>query len=157
MSIGNRNSQHSFAQIPDVKMARSQFDRSFALKDTFNFDYLIPIFVDEILPGDTANVNMATFARLATQKVPIMDNMYVDYFFFFVPNRLLWDNWEKFNGAQTDPGDSTSFVLPSLEQFGAGEPNVNTIYDKFGLPTDVTGAWTLGNTLPLRAYNLIWN
>lgn len=154
--LGNRFSQHSFAQIPDVRMARSQFDRSFALKDTFNFDYLIPIFVDEILPGDTANVSASVFARLATQLVPIMDNLYIDYFFFFVPNRLLWTNWEKFNGAQDNPGDSTSFVLPSLDAFPAGGPEVDTIYDKMGLPTDVAGAWTLGNTLPLRAYNLIW-
>lgn len=155
--LGNRYSQHSFAQIPDVKMARSQFDRSFTIKDTFNFDYLVPIFVDEILPGDTCNVTMNTFARLATQKVPIMDNMYIDFFFFFVPNRLLWNNWEKFNGAQTNPGDSISYVLPSLDAFLAGGPEVDTIYDKFGLPTDVAGAWTLGNTLPLRAYNKIWN
>jgi len=69
--IGNRYSQHNFAQVPDVRMARSQFDRSFALKDTFNFDYLIPIFVDEILPGDTCNVSLSTFARLATQKYPL--------------------------------------------------------------------------------------
>lgn len=155
--LGNRNSQHSFAQIPDVKMARSQFDRSFTIKDTFNFDYLIPIFVDEILPGDTANVRMNTFARLATQIVPIMDNLYIDYFFFFVPNRLLWNNWEKFNGAQTNPGDSTSYILPSLDAFPNGGPEVDTIYDKMGLPTDVGTGWTLGNTLPLRAYNKIWN
>lgn len=157
MLQSNRESQHKFAEVPDVKMARSQFDRSFTVKDTFNFDYLVPIFVDEILPGDTCNVRMSTFARLATQLVPIMDNLYIDFFFFFVPNRLLWTNWEKFNGAQTNPGDSTSYVLPSLDQFGAGNPDVGTIYDKFGLPTDVTGAWTLGNTLPLRAYNKIWN
>ena len=84
--LGNRYSQHSFAQIPSVNMARSQFDRSFTIKDTFDFDYLVPIFVDEIIPGDTANVNLNCFARLATQKVPIMDNMYIDFFFFFVPN-----------------------------------------------------------------------
>lgn len=155
--LGNRHSQHTFAQIPDVRMARSQFDRSFTVKDTFNFDYLVPIFVDEILPGDTANVRMATFARLATQIVPIMDNLYIDFFFFFVPTRLVWSNWEKFNGAQDNPGDSTTFVLPSLDQFPAGGPEVGTIYDKFGLPTDVVGAWTLGNTLPLRCYNKIWN
>lgn len=155
--LGNRFSQHSFAQIPDVRMARSQFDRSHTLKDTFNFDYLIPVFVDEILPGDTCNVTLNCFARLATQLVPIMDNLYIDFFFFFVPNRLLWTNWEKFNGAQTNPGDSTSYVLPSLDAFSAGAPDVDTIYDKMGLPTDVAGAWTLGNTLPLRAYNKIWN
>lgn len=155
--LGNRFSQHSFAQIPDVKMARSQFDRSFALKDTFNFDYLVPIFVDEILPGDTCNITLNTFGRLATQLVPIMDNLYVDFFFFFVPNRLLWQNWEKFNGAQDNPGDSTSYILPALDPFSANNPAVDTIYDKMGLPTNVAGAWTLGNTLPLRAYNRIWN
>ena len=155
--LGNRYSQHSFAQIPDVKTTRTQFDRSFTVKDTFNFDYLVPIFVDEILPGDTCNVRLNTFARLATQLVPIMDNLYIDFFFFFVPNRLLWDNWEKFCGAQDNPGDSTSFVVPSLDQFPSGGPEVGTIYDKFGLPTDVAGAWTLTNVLPLRAYNLVWN
>lgn len=155
--LGNRNSQHQFALQPDVKIPRSVFDRSFTLKDTFDFDYLIPIFVDEILPGDTCNVSLNTFARMATQIRPIMDNMYVDYFFFFVPNRLVWTNWEKFNGAQTNPGDSTSYVLPSLDAFTAGNPDVDTIYDKMGLPTDVAGAWTLGNTLPLRCYNKIFN
>lgn len=157
MNIGNRFSQHSFAQIPDVKMARSSFDRSFTVKDAFAFDYLIPIFVDEILPGDTANVTVNAFGRLATQIVPIMDNIYLDFFFFFVPNRLLWQNWEKFCGAQTNPGDSTSYVLPTLDAFGANQPAVDTIYDKMGLPTNVAGAWTLSNTLPLRAYNKIWN
>lgn len=121
------------------------------------FDKLIPILVDEIVPGDTINCQMESFARLATQLVPIMDNLYVDFFFFFVPCRLLWTNWPKFMGEQTNPGDSISYVLPSLDAFTAGNPDVDTIYDKMGLPTDVAGAWTLGNTLPLRAYNLIWN
>lgn len=157
MLRSNRDSQHSFANIPDVKMARSQFDRSFSLKDTFQFDYLIPILVDEIIPGDTMNVKMSTFARLATQIVPIMDNLYIDYFFFFVPCRLLWTNWERFNGAQDNPADTTSYQMPSLDAFPAGGPEVDTIYDKFGLPTDVAAGYTLKNTLPLRAYNLIWN
>lgn len=77
--LGNRNSQHSFATIPSVNMARSQFNRSFGTKTTFDFDYLVPVFVDEILPGDTANVKLNSFARLATQIVPIMDNMYIDF------------------------------------------------------------------------------
>lgn len=149
--------QHSFSAIPAVNMARSVFDRSFAVKDTFDFDYLIPIFVDEILPGDTANVQLHTFARLATQIVPIMDNMYIDYFFFFVPNRLLWSNWEKFCGARTNPSDSISYTLPKLDIFPAGGPEVGTIYDKYGLPTDVAADWQLDNTLPLRCYNKIWN
>lgn len=156
--LGNRYSQHSFAQIPDVHIQRSSFDRSFTVKDTFDFDYLVPIFLDEILPGDTCNVNVNTFARLATQKVPIMDNMYVDYFFFFVPNRLVWDNWEKFNGAQENPGDTTSYQVPVI-QFATGEfPTTGTIYDKMGLPCDLGGSATMVvNSLPLRCYNLIWN
>lgn len=155
MQLGNRFSQHSFAQIPDVKMARSQFDRSFTIKDTFDFDYLVPIFVDEILPGDTCNVTVNTFGRLATQKVPIMDNMYIDFFFFFVPNRLVWDNWEKFNGAQTDPGDSTDFIIPTQTSRATTGEVVGSIWDKMGLPTQIPGLEV--NTLPFRAYNLIWN
>lgn len=156
MQLGNRHSQHSFAQIPSVNISRSQFDRSFSVKDTFDFDYLVPIFVDEVLPGDTCNVSVNTFARLATQKVPIMDNMYIDFFFFYVPNRLVMDNWEKLCGAQTDPGDSTDYILPQLT-FPAGGPEVGTIYDKMGLPTDVIGSYTIKNSLPFRCYNLIWN
>lgn len=154
--LGNRYSQHSFAQIPNVNIGRSQFDRSFTVKDTFDFDYLVPFMVDEVLPGDTFNVSLNAFARLATQKVPIMDNLYVDYFFFFVPNRLVFDNWEKMNGAQTDPDDSTDFILPQITSPGVGGFTVGSIYDKMGLPTGI-GSVVISNTLPLRAYNLIWN
>lgn len=156
--LGNRFSQHSFAQIPDVHIPRSSFDRSFILKDTFDFDYLIPIFIDEIIPGDTCNLNVNTFARLATQKVPIMDNMMVDFFFFFVPNRLVWDNWEKFCGSQTDPGDSTSYLVPTCIFPYAERPTVGSIYDKFGLPCNMQATGSIAaNSLPFRAYNLIWN
>lgn len=153
--LGNRHSQHSFAQIPDIKMTRSQFDRSFTVKDTFDFDYLIPIFVDEILPGDTANVTLNTFGRLATQKVPIMDNMFIDFFFFFVPNRLVWNNWEKFNGAQEDPGDSTDYVIPTLTTTSVSGELAGSISDKFGIPIQIPGLEV--NALPYRAYNLIYN
>jgi len=156
VQLGNRYSQHSFAQIPDVKIGRSQFDRSSTVKSTFDFDYLIPIFLDEVIPGDTYNVTMASFARLATQVVPVMDNMYMDYFFFFVPNRLTYAYWEKMNGAQDNPADTTDYILPTLT-FAAGKPDVDTIFDHFGLPTDVTADWILSNTLPLRCYNRIWN
>ena len=155
MKLGNRHSQHSFAQIPQVNMARSKFNRSFGIKDTFDFDYLIPIFVDEILPGDTVNLNVKSFARLATQVVPLMDNMYIDYYFFFVPNRLVWNNWERFNGAQDDPGDSTDYLVPTITVNTGTGFTVGSIYDKMGLPTDVDDISI--NALPLRAYNLIWN
>lgn len=154
--LGSRYSQHSFAQVPSVNIGRSSFDRSFTVKDTFDFDYLIPIMVDEVLPGDTMNVQLNSFARLATQIVPVMDNMYIDFFFFFVPNRLLWTNWERFNGAQDDPADTIDYILPYMD-FTLGNPDVDTIYDKMGIPTDVAAAWRLNNTLPLRAYNRIWN
>lgn len=156
--LGNRFSQHSFAQIPDVKMARSQFDRSFTTKDTIYFDLLTPIFVDEILPGDTCNLTVKHFARLATQKVPIMDNLYLDFFFFFVPNRLVWDNWERFNGAQDDPGDTTDYLIPTTTLNSANASN-GSIFDKMGIPTIVplSPITFEVNVLPLRAYNLIWN
>lgn len=155
MQLGNRYSQHSFAQVPDVNMARSSFDRSYTVKDTFDFDYLVPIMVDEIIPGDTMNLTVNSFGRLATQKVPIMDNLYIDYFFFFVPMRLVWDNWEKFCGAQEDPGDSTDFLVPTVTLSTGSGAEVGSIYDKFGIPTEVDNLEV--NALPLRAYNLIWN
>lgn len=153
--LGSRASQHNFAQIPDVKMARSQFDRSFTVKDTFDFDQLVPCFVDEVIPGDTANVTLNTFGRLATQLVPIMDNMMIDFFFFFVPNRLVWDNWEKFNGAQDDPGDSTDFLVPTITTTAVTGEAVGSIYDKFGIPTGIPDLEI--NALPFRAYYLCWN
>lgn len=157
MQLGNRKAQHSFAMIPDVKIGRSQFDRSHTIKDTFDFDYLIPIYVDEVIPGDTYNVTLSCFARLATQVVPVMDNMYIDFFFFFVPNRLTYEKWEQMMGANIpDPDSSTDFISPTMP-FASGKPDVDSIYDKYGLPTDVTNAWTLKNTLPLRCYNKIFN
>lgn len=158
MQLGSRHSQHSFAQIPDVQVPRSNFNRSFGIKDTFDFDYLVPIFIDEVLPGDTFKLNVHAFARLATQKVPIMDNMYIDYFFFFVPNRLTWNNWEKFNGAQTDPGDTTDYIIPTIDPGTPSAFDINSIYDKFGMPLNVnyTSTWKI-SALPFRAYNLIWN
>ena len=152
--LGNRYSQHSFAQIPEVNIQRSTFDRSFTVKDTFDFDSLIPIYVDEIIPGDTHHVTVGAFMRLATQLYPIMDNMYVDFFFFFVPNRLVWDNFEKMCGAQDNPGDSTSYVFPILTPSTAF--TVGSLFDKMGLPTDVANV-AVKNTLPLRAYLKIYN
>jgi len=154
--LGSRYAQHSFAQIPQVHIPRSKFDRSFTIKDTFDFDYLVPLFVDEVLPGDTFTCNLATFARLATQKVPIMDNMKIDYFFFFTPNRLVNDNWEKMCGAQENPDDTTDYINPQMT-FPAGGPEVGSIFDKMGIPTDIAAGFTIKNTMPLRAYNLIWN
>lgn len=128
-------------------------------KTSFDAGYLIPIWVDEVLPGDTFNLRMTLFGRLATPIFPVMDNIYLDSFFFFVPCRLLWDNWQKFMGEQDNPGDSISFVIPQLASNSTGFVPL-TIYDYFGLPTQgqVTGGVGVSiNALPLRAYNLIWN
>lgn len=154
--LGSRNSQHSFAQIPQVNIPRSSFDRSFTVKDTFDFDYLIPIFVDEVLPGDTFNLKVNAFARLATQIAPVMDNMYLDYFFFYVPNRLTYEKWEKLNGAQDNPADTVDYIMPTITAAAVTGFLVDSIFDKFGLPTGIASL-VIPNSLPLRCYNLIWN
>ncbi|AXH73266.1 MAG: major capsid protein [Microviridae sp.] len=151
----NRNKQtHVFSEVPRAEIQRSSFDRSHGVKTTFDSSFLIPVFVDEALPGDTFNVRMTAMARLATPIKPIMDNLYLDSFFFAVPYRLLWDNWEKFNGAQTDPGDSIDFEIPQVHN-GATVLPVGSLYDYMGLPTGITNLEF--SQLPLRAYVAIWN
>ncbi|WNK13160.1 MAG: major capsid protein [Microvirus sp.] len=149
------NASHSFAQVPKAEIPRSTFDRSHGHKTCFNAGELIPVLVDEMLPGDTFNVSMTGFARLATPIFPIMDNMYLDTQFFAVPVRLLWDNWQKFNGEQTDPGDSTDFTVPQIVSPAVTGFDPNTIHDYFGLPPGVPNLSV--SCLWHRAYNLIWN
>ena len=145
---------HSFSTVPVAETPRSTFNRSHGYKTTFDAGYLIPVLVDEALPGDTFSCNMTTFARLATPIAPLMDNLYCDVFFFAVPNRLLWTNWERFNGAQDDPGDSTDFLVPQITA-PVGGYAVGSVFDYMGLPTGVAGF--SHSALPLRAMNLIWN
>ena len=143
---------HEFSRVPQAEIQRSTFNRVHGLKTTFDSGLLVPIYVDEVLPGDTFQCNATGFGRLATPIYPIMDNMYVETFFFFVPNRLIWDNWEKFNGAQDNPGDSTDYLVP---QITGATITGNSLYDYMGLPTAVAGIEF--NNLHGRAYNLIWN
>ncbi len=145
---------HSFSRVPKAEIPRSSFDRSHGLKTTFDASGIIPILVDEALPGDTFNLKMTSFARLATPIFPIMDNMYMDFFFFAIPHRLVWNNWEKFCGAQEDPGDSTDFTIPVRTEPGAGA-TVHSLFDYMGMPLGITGLSV--NSLPYRAYNLVWN
>ena len=155
----NFGSSHSFAQVPRVDIPRSTFDRSHGYKTAFSSGYLIPVFVDEVLPGDTMNLRMSSFARLATPIVPFMDNLYLDSFFFFVPYRLLWTNFKKFMGEQANPGDSTSYLMPTVTS-PVGGYAVGSLYDYLGLPTvgQVGGGNTITHTaMATRAYNLIWN
>lgn len=150
---------HQFAMVPDAEIPRSAFDRQFSHKTTFDSGLLIPVYVDEVLPGDTFSLKMTAFARLATPLFPIMDNLHLDTFFFFVPNRLLWNNWQRFMGQQDNPGDSISYVIPQHTSPVGGYP-VGSLQDYMGLPTvgQVSASYAVSHSaLPLRAYNLIWN
>ena len=150
---------HQFAMIPQAEIPRSSFSRQFTHKTTFDAGYLVPIYVDEVLPGDTFNLKSTLFARMATPLYPTMDNLHLDTFFFFVPNRLIWNNWQKFMGQQDNPGDSISYVVPQ-QVSPAGGYAVGSLQDYMGLPT--VGQVGVGNTVShcafwLRAYNLIFN
>ena len=145
--------KHDFSRAPAANIQRSSFERNHGYKSTFDAGWLIPVFVDEVLPGDTFNLRMHAFGRLATPIHPIMDNLFLDSFFFFVPNRLLWDNWEKFNGAQDNPADSTDFLIPTMTS--AAGFSEGSLADYFGIPTQVAGLEV--DSLHFRAYNLIWN
>ncbi|AXH75022.1 MAG: major capsid protein [Microviridae sp.] len=151
-------STHHFSMIPRADIPRSSFNIESTHKTTFDAGYLVPIYCDEVLPGDSMALSMTAFCRLSTPLFPIMDNLHLDSFFFFVPNRLIWDNWVKFMGEQRNPGDSISFTIPQVVSAANGFV-VGSIYDYFGLPTvgQVTAASTVSvNALPLRAYNLCY-
>ena len=140
--------------MPPPTVQRSLFQRSSGLKTTFNSGFLVPILVDEALPGDTFNVRMSAFGRLATPLHPFMDNLYLSTFFFAVPYRLVWDNWAKFNGEQDEPDDPTDFLIPQIVAPAGGYAE-NSLEDYFGLPTQVAGF--SHSALYHRADALIWN
>lgn len=152
---------HNFAVTPDANIKRSTFDRSHGVKTTFNASKLIPIYVDEALPGDTFRLSMTAFARIATPLKPIMDNMILESFFFAVPNRLLWDNWERFCGYQENPADSTDFTIPVLDDSndpGGELVSEGDLGDYMGLPLGLPYAAAQKiSALPFRAYWKIWN
>jgi hypothetical protein len=151
---------HQFAMIPRADIPRSKFDSQKSYKTTFDAGYLVPVYVDEVLPGDTINLQMTAFARLATPLFPIMDNMHLDSFFFFVPNRLVWENWQKFMGERyPDPDSSIDYTVPETTS-PAGGYAVNSLQDYMGLPTagQIPGTNTVTHcAFWTRAYNLIWN
>jgi hypothetical protein len=145
--------------VPRAEIPRSSFEIQTAHKTTFDAGYLVPIYVDEVLPGDTFNLRMTAFTRLATPLYPTMDNLHLDSFFFFVPNRLIWNNWQKFMGQQDNPGDSISYVVPTVTSPASGYA-VGSVFDYMGLPTvgQVTAGQTITHSaLHLRALNLVWN
>lgn len=156
MNLGDRQAASRFSMTPAVNTGRSQFDRSHQAKDTMNFDELTPIFADIALPGDTMNLQAKVFARLTSSalKNPVMDRMYINYYFFAVPLRIIWNNFERFMGAQDNPDDSTDFVTPKITS-PVGGWTIGSLYDHLGVRTGVAGI-THHNFFG-RAYNLIWN
>lgn len=145
---------HSFSQVPQANIPRSSFNRTHGMKTTFNSGLLVPIFVDEALPGDTFSLDMTGFCRLATPLHPFMDNLVANTFFFSVPIRLIWENWERMNGQQDNPGDSTDYLVPQISS-GASGFAYDTLADYFGLPVEVPNIMV--SALWHRAYNLVWN
>ncbi|QXP08266.1 MAG: major capsid protein [Arizlama microvirus] len=144
---------HNFSQVPKAEIQRSSFNRSHGYKSAFNSGYLIPVYVDEALPGDSFALKMSSFARLSTPIVPFMDNLYMASFFFAVPYRLVWANFKKFCGEQATTTASTAFTLPV---FTAYAPTAESLSDYMGIPP--IGAATISHvSLFHRAYNLIWN
>lgn len=154
----NMPSQHNFAAGPRADISRSNFNRSSSLNTAFSAGLIIPIWLDEMLPGDTLNLSATLFCRQSNPvKVPVT-GLHIDTFWFFVPKRLLWDNWERFNGAQDDPGDSIAFTNPRILLPAAGVA-ANSLADYFGLPVGIANNTALEyvNAYFFRAYNLIWN
>lgn len=157
--------EHAFSRVPTVSMPRSVFNRSSGHKTAFDAGNLIPMYVDEILPGDSVNLKQTILIRLLSASLrPFMDNLFVDTFWFFVPNRLLWSNFKKFMGEQDNPSDSISYTVPQVTapNVASGGITIGHLYDYMGLPVGALsgGGATTGitfNNLHGRAYNQIWN
>lgn len=151
-------SQNDAAMIENPTVPRSTFTGSKTRKTTFNAGELIPFHIEEVLPGDHFKYNVTAYVRMATPLFPMFDNQRIDTFFFFVPNRLVWDNWVKFMGEQTDPADSIDYEIPVIPTESGGQA-ANGIYDHMGIPVagQAGGPGFDINALPFRAYNLIYN
>ena len=147
---------YSFAQQPQVNMPRCSIKRPSTYKTTLNAGLLYPVFCDEVLPGDTFILDASVVARLTTPLVPFMDNLVLDFQFFFIPNRLVWKHWAEFCGEQEQPGVVKNYTVPAVGCPASGY-EVGSIFDYFGIPTGVRFADHDVQALPLRAYNLVWD
>ena len=152
----NRNSENRFAENPQVGVSRSRFQRNSDNKTTFNTGDLIPVYLDEVLPGDTHQIDVACVMRMATPIFPVMDNAFCDFYFFFVPNRLLWEHWKEFMGENKETAwtPKTEYSVPQVTAPKGGWEE-GTLADYLGLPTKVEGISV--SALPGRAYGLIYN
>lgn len=147
--------RHNFSEVPSTSIPRSSFNRDHGYKTTFNADYLIPFLVDEALPGDTFSVRVNAFCRMATPIYPLMDNMFLDFFYFEVPLRQIWDNSRKFFGEQDNPGDSIDYTVPQMVSTATTGYAEQSIFDYLGLPTKVPDL--THSALFTRAFKHIWN
>lgn len=160
-----RNNEAHFNQVPNLEITRSRFKRDQDIKLTFDAGQLIPFYVDEVLPGDTFSIDNVGLVRMSTPIFPVMDNCYLDYYYFFCPDRILWEHWKEFMGEVTDEPwvQTTEYTVPQLKIKGGTAQNKfpleNSILDYMGVPTKIIGA--TGeldiNALPVRAYVKIWN
>ena len=153
----NRNTESHFSLLPRVDISRSRFDRSASVKTTFNTGDIVPFFLEEVLPGDTFNVKTSKVVRMQTLLTPLMDNLYLDTYYFFVPNRLVWQHWKEFCGENTESAwiPETEYAMPQITSPAAGGWEVGTIADYFGIPTGVANLSV--SALPFRSYALIMN
>ncbi len=154
----NRNVESHFALNPTrIDLSRSTFDRSSSVKTSFNAGDIVPFFLEEVLPGDTFNVKSSKVVRMQTLLTPMMDNVYLDTYYFFVPNRLVWKHWKEFNGENTESAwiPETSYEVPQITSPADTGFAVGTIADYFGIPTGIPNLSV--NALPFRAYALIMN
>lgn len=160
-----RNNEAHFNQVPNLEITRSRFKRDQDIKLTFDAGQLIPFYVDEVLPGDTFSIDNVGLVRMSTPIFPVMDNCYLDYYYFFCPNRILWEHWKEFMGEVTDEPwvQTTEYTVPQLKIKGGTAQNKfpleNSILDYMGIPTKIIGETNELdiNALPIRAYVKIWN
>lgn len=152
----NRNSEEHYAQVPHAEIRRAKFQRDFNLLTTMNEGDLVPIYLDEVLPADTFKINLNALVRMATPLYPVMDNAYMDFYFFFVPARLLWKHFQNLMGQNDSTfwAEKTEYTTP-VTTAPEGGWNVGTLADYFGIPTGVSGLKV--NSLPFRAYAKVWN
>ena len=157
----NRNNERHFNQIPEMRASRTRFNRDQTILTTFDSGKLIPFYVDEVLPGDTFSVDTTAIVRMTTPKYPVMDDAFIDFYYFYCPNRILWDDFKNFMGEveETPWMPKKEYAVPKIIINGTGEktaPHENSILDYMGVPTKVKGVFTI-NALPVRAYVMIWN
>lgn len=157
----NRNNERHFLQIPEMHASRTRFNRDQTILTTFDSGKLIPFYVDEVLPGDTFNVNTTAIIRMTTPKYPVMDDAFIDFYYFYCPNRILWDNFKHFMGEveETPWKPKKEYAVPKITITGTDaqpKPNERSVLDYMGVPTKIKKQFNI-NALPVRAYVKIWN